>query len=219
MKIDNIYIIYNKHSADSVSYMKTAAESCTNLGYNFTAFDGYYDENPKTLWQRFGINVMPICPKSAANASASHYALWSFIAQQPDNKRFVILEHDAVLLEELNFDMEDGVIYQLGYKFTDISGLYNRSGISQEILDIEHHEGAHAYALTPFTARKLLLELREVQPTIAIDDFFFIRLINNAKSSVPMKIVSPTPAVGWIRKSTIWNKPSTKNAKIIAKLT
>lgn len=219
MKIDKTFIIYNKENEDSVQYLQTAMESCVSVGLdNITAFDGYYNEDSSELWHKFGIHVKPICNKKASNCSASHYLLWSIIAQNPDYKVFMILEHDAIVLEKPDFSVEDNVLYTLGYKFRDVNELRNRTNERQETIEIESHEGAHAYIITPSTARKLLLELKELQPNIAIDDVFFLRHSKNCKSDVPLKIVSPTPAVAWLRKSTIWTKASTLNKKIVAKL-
>jgi hypothetical protein len=35
--------------------------------------------------------------------------------------------------------------------------------------------------------------------------------IDASESDIPLALMVPTPSIGWIRKSTIWDAPSTLN--------
>lgn len=215
MKINKAYIIYIDRDV-SKEYATDAYNSCLNNGVKPILARGVFGLNAVQVWSKFKINGIPNMFGPAACATMSHILLWEKIVQE-ETEPVIILEHDAILLEQPNFEVEDNVIYTLGYKFPDINELYIRSGVEQKTIPIEHHEGAHAYVITPNTARTLLEEIKERGLKNAIDDIYFLRLDKN-KTKVPMSIVSPTPAVGWLRKSTIWKESAFRNFKIIADL-
>jgi GR25 family glycosyltransferase involved in LPS biosynthesis len=147
----------------------------------------------------------------AACATVSHALLWKRIL---DNKETaIILEHDAVMLQPVDVDIPDHKIVVLGYKLKDISR-YNhlKAGKPKDILDIDGHEGAHAYAITWKTAELMLQELQSNGISLPIDNSFFLKM---RKSKIPLSIMSPTPAIGWLRKSTIWDESSEINYDFI----
>jgi hypothetical protein len=67
--------------------------------------------------------------------------------------------------------------------------------------------------ITPNTARALLKELAEKGSQRAIDNFYFMRVNDpgDTESDIPLSLMVPTPAIAWLRKSTIWEHPSTLN--------
>lgn len=96
----------------------------------------------------------------------------------------------------------------MGYKYPNpFAYNHEEAGPPTQILDIGMHAGAHAYAITYITAEMLLKELNEKGVYMAIDNYYFIREFPDAVTSIPMAITDPVCAMGWIRESTIWNKP------------
>ena len=209
MKPSKAYIlrIDNPISHD---YAKTCANSCEKVGLEYEYFDGYYKLDQNTLWKQLPLQfkINHVMDDGAACATAGHFMIWDKIAKS--DQAAVILEHDAIMLHPMNFDIPDNFIVTLGYKFRD-AYRYNHvaAGPTQRLIDLRHHGGAHAYAITPTTARALLEELNDVGVIEAIDNMYFMR--NARRSRIPMKIADPTPAIGWLRKSTIWNDSAEMN--------
>ena len=152
----------------------------------------------------------------AACATASHFKVWKQIYERRETA--IILEHDSVMLQPVTIAIPDNIIVALGYKFKN-PALYDHvtAGPPKEIMKIPSFAGAHAYAITWRTAKLLLDELEEHGVTRAIDNFYFMRINEpgDTESRVPLAIASPTPAICWLRKSTIWDEPSTLNYDLI----
>lgn len=111
-------------------------------------------------------------------------------------------------------DIPDGVIVTLGYKLQEPSR-YNhiKAGPPTELIEIAGHEGAHAYAITRNTARMLVEEIEERGVLAAVDNAYF--LPRQRKTRMGLMIASPTPAMGWLRKSTIWKEAASRNTRFI----
>jgi GR25 family glycosyltransferase involved in LPS biosynthesis len=140
--------------------------------------------------------------------------IWQSIIDGPD-EAVVILEHDAIMLQPLTIDIPDNKIVVLGYKVEDPSRYNHKSaGPPNELIDINGHEGAHAYAITRTTARFLIEEITRQGIRSAIDNDYFIR--GQRRTAIPLSIASPTPALGWLRKSTIWGASASKNYEFVA---
>lgn len=211
------FIISTSGCEKSHEYTQHAIRSCykNNLnptiwwGFNKNNFDHYDLEN--ILFVPFGkdMNI------GAACATAAHFSLWQFIAKEYENNNpVVILEHDAVVVNPIKLDMNvnwDCGIIALGYKTTTMPPYILPP--PQGIVPIKRHSGAHAYIITPQTARRLLIELRGVGAPRAIDNFYFMRINQqgDTESEIPLFIMQPTPVVGYLRDSTIWGSPSTLN--------
>lgn len=194
----------------SIEYAQTCAQSCEEIGLPYEFFEGYQNLDQRTLWKTLPLQfqINHIMDDKAACATAGHFMIWKKIAESGECA--VILEHDAIMLQPVDFDIPDGYIVALGYKFRDPKRYdHIAAGKTQRLLDIPHHGGAHAYAITPFTARRLIDELYTYGVVEAIDNMYFMR--NARWSSIPMKIADPTPAIGWLRKSTIWNDSAEMN--------
>jgi glycosyltransferase involved in cell wall biosynthesis len=212
------YVIRTPGDQLSAEYANIAEKSARSVGLIPYAWNGYNKSNftIETLSEKTGFKFgnMDI---GAACASASHFNLWRHIASLPVNDPIVILEHDALMLHPIKDLLSDNYvssIIALGYKLTD-PNQYNHeaAGAPREIIPCNRHSGAHAYMITPNTARQLLKELIEKGAERAIDNFYFMRCNEpgDTESDVPLSLMVPTPAVGWLRKSTIWDAPSTLN--------
>jgi hypothetical protein len=158
-------------------------------------------------------------PNNASSTSAGHASIWKKIAEG-DNEAAVILEHDAIMLHPININIPDNQIVALGYKLQRIQDYdHAKAGAPTSVLLCQKHEGAHAYAITKNTAKALLEEIRKKDgPLGIIDNCYFTGAGMKPKgrgTKVPLGIMSPTPVIGWLRKSTIWDKSATYNHKFI----
>jgi hypothetical protein len=207
----------------SYEYAKTCAESCDKVGLTWEYFNGFADIPKSEALARSGINVriQKTPPKIVYNTndkalccSISHYAIWKKIAESDDNAA-IILEHDAIMLHPFSLNLPDDTIVVLGYKLTN-PACYDHlnAGPPRDLLPVAGHEGAHAYAITKNTARMLIDEIEKRGAILGlIDNTYF--LTKQRKTRAKIMIASPTPAMGWVRKSTIWGESSVKNADFI----
>jgi hypothetical protein len=207
----------------SEEYAKICADSCDSVGLKWEYFQGYQNMTGRAAWCLTGIRMNfyePIQylpqpgPAQKANAcSAGHGAIWKRIAEGPDDVG-VVLEHDAIMLQPITVDIPENCIVVLGYKVLDPENYDHESaGKPRELIDINGHEGAHAYAMTKNTAKFLVQEIEEKGILGAVDNAYFIR--GQRRTAVPLKIASPTPALGWIRESTIWRASANRNYDFI----
>lgn len=203
----------------SKEYAKTCADSCDAVGLAWEYFEGYTGLTMHEAWSRTGINPSnlhhfrnnqhidnPQC------CSAGHAAIWKKIAE--GNEVAIVLEHDAIMLHNPSVDIPDGRIVVLGYKLEDISDYDHVSaGAPQRVIDLDAHQGAHAYALTPATAAAMVNEIQSNGILGCIDNAYFIR--HQRRTKIPLAIMDPTPAIGWLRTSTLWSKSAAVNDEFI----
>lgn len=209
----------------SHSYAKVCADSCESVGVSWEYHMGYQNMLGKDAWALTGlikdwtIDTTPYhiqYPHAAAKAeccSAGHAKIWEKIANGPDESA-IVLEHDAIMLHPIDIDIPDDRIVVLGYKMPDPSKYdHIAAGPPKEFIDINGHEGAHAYAMTKKTAQTLIAEIREKGRLGCVDNAYFIR--GQRRTKTPLCIASPTPAIGWLRESTIWGGSAYRNYQFI----
>lgn len=218
MKPQKAYILRISNSL-SQEYAKTAAESCDRIGMQYEFFDGFENMGWTEAWRNCGTKIREdLFTKrvggkldKAACCSASHAAIWRKIYE--NRECAIILEHDGYMFHNVDIEIPDQSIVVLGYKLRDIEKYdYKKAGPPKEIRIIDGHEGAHAYAITWKTAESLLAELEQKGPRGEVDNIYFLR---TRKTSVSIKLMVPTPAIGWLRKSTIWPETSIRNYDFI----
>ena len=214
LKIDN---------SISHEYAKICADSCNSVGLKWEYFVGYQNQTGKSAFGQLGIKNLPISsyeyiekptmPQKAMCCTAGHFAIWKKIAEGPDNVG-VVLEHDAVMLHPITIDIPENTIVVLGYKLPDPTR-YNhiKAGPPRDLIRITGHEGAHAYAMTKRTAKFLINEIEQQGIKSAVDNDYFIK--GQRRTAIPLTIASPTPALGWLRDSTIWNNSAHRNYEFI----
>ena len=207
------YILKTSHPI-SQEYAQMAAESCDRVNLKWEYFNGIEGKTTSELFPN--LNLTDKMSNAAACATASHFAIWRHILESRETA--IILEHDSLMLHPVNIPIPDNKIITLGYKFKNID-IYDhrRAGPPVQIVDVSRHSGAHAYALSWKTCESLLKEIEQKGVTRAIDNFYFMRInqIGDTESSVPLAIADPTPAICWIRHSTIWKDPSTLNYELL----
>ena len=208
----------------SREYAQVCAESCTKVGLPYEYFMGYQNQTGASALAQTGIKTKfantrmeylenPGSGHKAMCCSAGHYSIWKKIAEGPDEAA-VILEHDAIMLHQITIDIPDNKIVVLGYKVQDPSRYdHVKAGPPTELIDITGHEGAHAYAMTKTTAKFLIDEIESKGIKSAVDNDYFIR--GQRRTTIPLAIASPTPALGWLRESTIWGQSAARNYDFI----
>jgi len=202
----------------SASYAAHTEQSCRDVGLEVIQWNGF-NKNHHTLQSLTELTGVKFGSMDigAACASASHYGAWQYIASLPTNDPVVVLEHDAIMLHPIKTDaplLWDNNIIALGYKLSDPTKYdHITAGRPNLVIPRKRHSGAHAYMITPNTARALLKELAEKGSQRAIDNFYFMRVNDpgDTESDIPLSLMVPTPAIAWLRKSTIWEHPSTLN--------
>lgn len=208
MKPNKAYII-RIDNEKSIEYAKTCSDSCDKIGLKWEYFEGVnFKKINDKIWKHCDIKFSktPTIRGAAAAATASHFNLWKKIAD--NNECAIILEHDAIMLEPVEIDIPDDMLVVLGYKVFDPEN-YKSPGGKQKLEKREKHGGAHAYAITPNTAKRLVKFISSCQNVRNIDNQFF--LTNTQRDKIKMSIVDPISAIGWLRESTIWKKSAVDN--------
>lgn len=218
----------------SEEYAAKAMESCHWVGIKSNTFDGWCDIPGVLAWAKSDINLTmnegkPItlppadypyepnenlaAAEKAECCTVGHAAIWKLIAEQEEDVG-IVLEHDALMLTDIPIDIPEGKIVVLGYKLPDPARYdHEAAGPPVEFIDINGHEGAHAYAMTKATARTLVDEIENEGRLGCVDNAYFI--LNQRRTKVPLCIASPTPAIGWLRESTIWGGSAYRNYEFI----
>jgi GR25 family glycosyltransferase involved in LPS biosynthesis len=216
MRPQKAYIIRISNEV-SRRYAKDAAESCERIGLPYEFFNGIEDKTAYEAWTQcqFPVKMLGVYKTSkvdkAACATVSHAMVWDKIASRKETA--VVLEHDAVMLQPVSVDIPDDAIVTLGYKLKNPQGFNHvNAGPPTKLTSIDGHEGAHAYAITWKTATSMLTELNNLGVSLPIDNTFFLKM---RKTKVPLLIADPTPAIGWVRESTIWKESSSANYSFI----
>jgi len=207
----------------SNEYAKVCSDSCNNIGLDWEYFNGFQNMSGKMAFNTLNIPGLPVETYShidnpstghkAMCATAGHFAIWQKIAKS-DHDVGIVLEHDAVMLQPVTIQIPENTIVVLGYKVKDKDRYDHKSaGVPNDLIRIDGHEGAHAYAITKRTAKFLLNELSIQGVHSAIDNDYFTR--RQRRTAMPLTIASPTPAIGWLRESTIWQESSHTNYEFI----
>lgn len=201
----------------SVCYAKIAADSCDAIGLQWEYVQGLEQMMSVDAWKATGLDIKTIkrignLHNKAACASASHALVWKKIAES--NEPGIVLEHDSLMLHSFDSSLiRDGIIHVLGYKLSDPTKYDHVSaGAPVKSTPIRAHEGAHAYCITPETAKLLIKDLETIGAIAPVDNMFFLQ---TRKTKLPLEILDPTPAIGWIRESTIWKESASKNYPFI----
>lgn len=215
MKPSKVYILMIDTDV-SREYAKCAADSCDKVELPWEYFRGYQEKDD--IWTNFPIkskSKLRIAGKGGA-CTAGHIHIWHKIAI--GNECAIVLEHDAIMLHKPEIEIPDDTIVALGYKVEDPENYnHQKVGAPIRVEARNQHGGAHAYALTPKTAQTLVHHIENDGLTNMIDNHYFLRQGSSKKNKniVPLGITDPICALGWLRKSTIWNKSAVDNYKPI----
>lgn len=216
------YILTHDHPI-SKKYAKNCSDSCDLVDLDWEYFEGWSNCTGRMAWCQTGIKMKfdepmkhvarPTVHQKANICSAGHAAIWKKIAEGEDAVG-IVLEHDALMYYKPDIKIPDNYLITLGYKLTELSYNYIE-GNKQErkLININGHEGAHAYMMTKRTAQNLIHEIEQKGVLGAVDNAYFIR--GQRSTQIPLAIMSPTPAIGYLRKSTIWHESAHVNYEFI----
>ena len=216
------YILTHDHPI-SRQYAKNCSDSCDLIDLDWEYFEGWSHCTGRMAWCKTGIQMKfhepwkhvaePNMHHKANTCSAGHAAIWKKIADGEDAVG-IVLEHDAIMYYKPDIKIPDNYLITLGYKLSELGYNYIE-GNKQErkIINIDGHEGAHAYMMTKRTAQNLIHEIEEKGILGAVDNAYFIR--GQRSTQIPLAIMSPTPAIGYLRESTIWSESAHVNYEFI----
>ena len=217
------YILTHDHPT-SREYAKTCADSCDAVDLEWEYFQGWSHCTGRMAWCETGIKMKfhepmlyvaePNMHQKANTCSAGHAAIWKKIAEGKDSVG-IVLEHDAIMYYKPDIQIPDNYLITLGYKLSDITkyDYIEANKQPRKLINISGHECAHAYMMTKRTAQNLIHEIEEKGILGAVDNAYFIR--GQRQTRIPLAIMSPTPAIGYLRESTIWNKSAHVNYEFI----
>jgi GR25 family glycosyltransferase involved in LPS biosynthesis len=214
MKVEKAFILRIDDDR-SQKYAKTAADSCEKVGLPWEYFDGFSKTSLKgtNIWDACHVKFNDKKPKisgNAAFATAGHFCIWQKIVDQ--DICGIVLEHDALMLHKPTIDIPDDHIVVLGYKVKDPQNYAHEiAGPPSTLVERKKHGGAHAYAITPETAKKLLHHVKENDRVSYIDNYLFLTPGNRDRYKIKMALTDPICAIGWLRESTIWGKSAVDN--------
>lgn len=192
------------------------AASCDDTSLKWEYVDWYHEGNPRYAWESIGVpikNIMDRGNKKAQLATSGHVMIWKKI--RDSGQSGIVLEHDALMRHPVNIEIPNKGIVALGYKVKDPKEYnHKKAGAPVGVKLIEGHEGAHAYAITDNTARLLLEEIEKhgIKYVIDITHFLYSR---RGYTNIPLYIMYPTPAIAWVRDSTIWEDASISNYEVV----
>lgn len=206
MKIEKAYILKIDEPI-SQKYAQDCSDSCDKVGLTWEYYNGYCNERRFEVWDELGMTKgVPLVSRYQRGIMSmmGHIAIIKQIWEKKECA--VILEHDAIMLHKPTLDIPDGEIVVLGYKLKDITRYeHKKAGPPKERVSIDGHEGAHAYAITWKTAKMILDELNTKGISYdGMDNGYFLKERVN-HTIIPLSILSPISALGWIRESTIWD--------------
>ena len=208
----------------SIKYAKGCAESCDAIDLDWEYVEGYQNMLGKAAWCLTGIKMKfyepprylpnPGPAQKANCCSAGHGKIWKMIAEG-DDEVGIVLEHDAIMYYKPDIKVPDNYLITLGYKLPDYWNyrFLDAKNEPRELIPIDGHEGAHAYMMTKRTAQNLVWEIEERGILGAVDNAYFIR--GQRQTRIPLAIMSPTPAIGYLRESTIWSQSAHVNYEFI----
>ena len=153
--IDSVYVLFIEEK-ESLEYAKDCIESCNFYGITPTPVYGVRGLSRKELQNLSGIKFGTDDTNMYANeycATFGHLSIWSEIIRK--NEPAIVLEHDMIIKHNFNdITVRDGEIIFLGPRVINRND-YNFPGDNIEYVPVNRFEGAHAYAITPNTAKYL----------------------------------------------------------------
>ena len=161
----------------SIEYANECLESCEKFGLNAMLFQGVCDKTNRELMRRYGYKINTDMYASEYCTTIGHINAWKEIANLDEVG--VVFEHDCIVKADYsNVHVNDGELVVLGplvYEHIDYE--FPTKYLNQiDKVDIEFFKGAHAYAITPKTAQRMLDELDRIgQILMPIDGLLGLR--------------------------------------------
>lgn len=173
------FVITLKSVEDSVKVSERCIRSAKRFGINAEAFDAVHSNDAQRVREEAGIPIDGFRGKwsrlnNVVGCFMSHYTLWSRCAE--DNENYFILEHDAVIVNDIPTCDFKGVL-SLG---KPSYGKYRnpmKLGVNP-LSSKPYFPGAHGYILKPSAAKELVekakTEARPADVYLHSDRFGFL---------------------------------------------
>lgn len=179
MKLGRAYILHID-TEKSKEYAKECADSCEHNSVKYEMFDGFMgltieDLAEKTGWKigREGLEDHDRQYVKEYNAALGHIEIWRKIAKSEEAG--IVLEHDCIVKKNFHdLEVYDGQILHLGPRI-DYGTDYEFPSMETHLMHIRRHEGAHAYAMTPDTAKFLLAQVEKEQRLLPTEALISVR--------------------------------------------
>jgi len=202
------YIITIETNIKSVN----AAERCIASGRKFNIQINIFNaftprHNPFEILKNKGINIDKLTmskkysfPDGAAGCFLSHFTLWEKCIEI--NKPVVIFEHDAIITDEIPFNILDGSgfdqLINLGKPAHGKSSLPPFTGVGP-LTSTSRFKGTHAYVIKPAGALKLISKAKTTNNKFRGEADVFL----NTKSFPFLEELYPWPVYQDISFTTI----------------
>lgn len=179
MKLGKAYILYID-TDKSKEYAKECEASCWKYSVDREMFNGFMgltieDLAAKTGWKigREGLEDNDRQYVKEYNAALGHIEIWRKIAA--GTEAGIILEHDAIVKGDYtHLEVHDGQILHLGPRI-DYASDYEFPDLPDDYIKARRHEGAHAYAITPNTAKFLLEQVERENRLLPTEALISVR--------------------------------------------
>jgi len=210
------YILYIDDPV-SVQYANDCLASCRQFNVEAALFEGVKGKTNRQLTRETNLRINTTEYSSEYCGTIGHFNIWKAIAESGEVG--VILEHDAVVKADYsNLVVNDGEILFLGprvYSREDY-GFPSQYQSIPDYIDVDFYYGAHAYMITPNTAKAMLEELERIEQILMpIDGLLGLR----NKFDMKLKAVDPAFVICETNnhKSFNFDKPDTRNRKYFDK--
>jgi len=202
LKVDRALIIRGKDVPLSVEYAEGCAKSCEEHGLSYEFIDAVYMAPGQAAYDSVGAKIKHNWGFNNGNAGchASMIKCWDRIIEL--DKTCLILEHDALVCgDTTTIDIPDDAAVTFGFRI-GAGQTYKPISKIKTLTRIQKSVGAHAYAITPKTAKWLIHDARVVGLTCGVDRW----LMMGPRSGLPLYVADPPQAVCWVRKSSMGHK-------------
>lgn len=185
--------------------------SCGMPAQDLIMFKGICDLDNKQLMAMTGYHIHTDLYKTEYCSTVGHMGIWKAIVES--NEIGVVLEHDAIVKGNYsNIVPDEGEILFLGPRVVDREDYQFPQQYANDfdLVKIHYNHGAHAYMITPNTARKFLSILEEAKEIfMPIDGLLGLKNMFN----MPFRLVDPAVVVAEIgkRKSFNFEQPDATN--------
>lgn len=198
MKIDRAIIIRRLKVDLSLEYAQMCAESCDKHNVPYEYLDGIEFMSSEDAYKAVGMRIgsKNKYTQGNNNCNASHIKAWQRIVEL--NVPCLILEHDTIVKGEVtNIDIPEMSIVAFGNRIHNLES-YEPIGPIDKLVEIKKNMGAHAYAITPDTAKYLLSHGEPDGVNFNVD----VHLMIDKTSGLPLYMTEPPQVVCWPRVST-----------------
>lgn len=203
------YILYIDRT-ESRAYAEVCKESAEKFNLDVLMHEGLCGKQNRELIRLTGLNIRTTDYASEYCGTVGHIQIWKQIAESDEIG--VVLEHDCVVMGDYaNLNVNNGEILFLGPRVANRTDYSFIEPMEIDYIDVVHYNGAHAYAITPATARMMLGELERIKTILMpIDGLLGLR----NKFNLQLKTVDPAyviSEIGTHRKSFNFEKPDITN--------